>query len=237
MKRGKAGHHWYDDELEQELAKAAARMDATGRYPPSRLATRPIDDRQPEQPAEAPDPRPPRFRRRRALRVAVPLIALVITGCTQAQLDTFQQQTGVTFDQPTIDNLLNAPDAPMPLGDGRMITTDGQIEMPLRSGHCDQWRAVAIAAGWTPTEFDAWASRIIWRESHCDPGARSRTRDSGLFQINDINLVDMRQRPALWAEAIDKLGGVPSQADLYDPYTNAVVAEALFDIRGSAPWS
>ena len=30
-------------------------------------------------------------------------------------------------------------------------------------------------------------SRIMWRESNCQPEVRSRTSDTGLLQINDIN--------------------------------------------------
>lgn len=37
-------------------------------------------------------------------------------------------------------------------------------------------------------------SRIMWRESRCQPDVRSRTRDTGLLQINDVNLEYLRDR-------------------------------------------
>jgi len=37
-------------------------------------------------------------------------------------------------------------------------------------------------------------SRIMWRESRCQPNMRSKTRDTGLLQINDVNLQYLQQR-------------------------------------------
>lgn len=37
-------------------------------------------------------------------------------------------------------------------------------------------------------------SRIMWRESRCQPELRSTTRDTGLLQINDINRPWLTQR-------------------------------------------
>jgi membrane-bound lytic murein transglycosylase MltF len=37
-------------------------------------------------------------------------------------------------------------------------------------------------------------SRIMWRESRCQPTVRSRTSDTGVLQINDINRPWLTQR-------------------------------------------
>ena len=68
------------------------------------------------------------------------------------------------------------------------------------------------------------AARIVSCESGWNPAARSRTGDTGLFQINDIH-----RQP----------GGVAfglTIEDLQDPVTNVTVARALYDSQGWTPW-
>ena len=56
------------------------------------------------------------------------------------------------------------------------------------TGRCPQYEVLlaqlAPRGGWDVKRM----SRYMWRESRCTPTVRSRTRDSGLLQINDINL-------------------------------------------------
>lgn len=42
---------------------------------------------------------------------------------------------------------------------------------------------LAPKGGWDVNRM----SRLMWRESRCTPTVRSKTRDSGLLQINDVN--------------------------------------------------
>lgn len=55
-------------------------------------------------------------------------------------------------------------------------------------GRCPQYEALlfehAPKGGWDVRRM----SRYMWRESRCTAQIRSRTKDSGLLQINDINL-------------------------------------------------
>jgi hypothetical protein len=55
-------------------------------------------------------------------------------------------------------------------------------------GRCPQYEALLIQhapkGGWDIRRM----SQYMWRESRCTANVRSRSRDSGLLQINDINL-------------------------------------------------
>lgn len=75
-------------------------------------------------------------------------------------------------------------------------------------------------------------SRIVWRESRCQPDVRSRTRDTGLLQINDIN--------HRWLS--DRFGKPVTVELLYNPETNIEAAALLFRFwqrtagNGYQPW-
>lgn len=83
-------------------------------------------------------------------------------------------------------------------------------------GRCTQYEplleALAPEGGWSVDVF----SRLMWRESRCDPTARSRTRDSGLLQINDRHLASLG---AQWGTEVDP----------YDPVMNIRAAAVLCD--------
>lgn len=55
------------------------------------------------------------------------------------------------------------------------------------TGRCTQYEELltqyAPLEGWDVARM----SRYMWRESGCEPAVRSRTSDTGLLQINDIN--------------------------------------------------
>lgn len=80
-------------------------------------------------------------------------------------------------------------------------------------GRCTQYEplieALAPEGGWDVDRF----SKIMWRESRCDPTARSTTKDSGLLQINDR-----------WIEPLAAQFGV---FDPYDPVDNIRAAAVL----------
>lgn len=84
---------------------------------------------------------------------------------------------------------------------------------------CPQWHDLAIKVGWKVENLPT-LDRVMWKESRCNPTARSTTSDSGLTQINDVHL------DWLW----DQYG--ISQQDLYDPAVNLTVALMLFDYVG-----
>jgi soluble lytic murein transglycosylase-like protein len=75
-------------------------------------------------------------------------------------------------------------------------------------------------------------SKIMWRESRCQPEVRSRTRDTGLLQINDINQPWLTNRM-----------GTPVDANtLTDPELNVAAAAQLYRFwnnhtrNGYQPW-
>lgn len=87
----------------------------------------------------------------------------------------------------------------------------------------------APKGGWDVAKM----SRYAYRESRCTPNARSRTRDSGLLQINDVNLAYLSQ----------KFGRKITAVDLYDPTTNVRAAAMLCEFWRNAgrscyrPWA
>lgn len=95
---------------------------------------------------------------------------------------------------------------------------------PRYGGDVERWYNTAIAAGWSHNQWP-WVRCIIRRESGGNPGARSRTNDSGLMQINDVNVGFLRGK-----------GIIASRWDLFDPLTNLIAAKALYDLSGTSPW-
>jgi soluble lytic murein transglycosylase-like protein len=101
------------------------------------------------------------------------------------------------------------------------------------AGRCTQWEdllaAHAPARGWDVHRM----SKLMWVESRCWPEIRSRTSDTGLMQINDINLPFLR----------NVLGEDVSRWTLTDPVQNVRAAAALCDYWASRrstcyqPWS
>jgi len=101
------------------------------------------------------------------------------------------------------------------------------------TGRCPQYETLltqlAPKGGWDVKRM----SRYMWRESRCTPNVRSRTRDSGLLQINDVNLP--------WLSS--KLHRRITPAALMDPTTNVRAAARLCEYGRRAwgncyqPWS
>lgn len=87
---------------------------------------------------------------------------------------------------------------------------------------CAQWYDLAIQAGFTPEQWKEPISRIMFRESHCDPGADNPSSTArGLMQ-------ELR----MWA---DDCGGV--YTDLYDPTFNIDCAFHIWQVSGWGAWS
>lgn len=84
-------------------------------------------------------------------------------------------------------------------------------------GRCTQWEPLltelAPAGGWDVVQM----SRYTWRETRCWPGLRSRTADSGLTQINDVNHRYLRTALGEWVD----------RYTLMDPRQNIRAAAAL----------
>lgn len=101
------------------------------------------------------------------------------------------------------------------------------------AGRCRQYETAintyAPKGGWNVAKM----SRTMWRESRCTPWVRSRSRDSGLLQINDVNL------PYLSS----KMGFRVTSQSLMDPQTNIRAAALLCSYARKAwgscyvPWS
>jgi Transglycosylase SLT domain len=90
-----------------------------------------------------------------------------------------------------------------------VIVAGSGVTHAARPTACPQYeealRTYAPAGGWDIAQMSA----IIARESGCNPAARS-ARDSGLLQINDVNLSFLTAR----------LGATVDATALFDPVTN-----------------
>lgn len=96
---------------------------------------------------------------------------------------------------------------------------------------CPQYEMLLEAhnPGWDVARM----SRIMWRESRCQPEVRSRTSDTGLLQINDVN------RPWL----TDQMGTEVTVEVLRDPDMNVRASAKLYKFwnratgNGYQPWT
>lgn len=98
---------------------------------------------------------------------------------------------------------------------------------------CREWEAAAVAVGWKPSNVTR-LSKIMWRESRCDPQAyngRHRDRSYGLLQIN----TKVTRRIDLWSE-LQRRCGLTSRDQLFDPVTNLSCGLMLFRAYGWKPW-
>lgn len=89
-------------------------------------------------------------------------------------------------------------------------------------GNCGEWHDLAIAVGWPETEWPT-LSRVLYRESRCDPTAFNGS-DHGLTQINKIH----RE----WVESMGL-----TMDDLFDPSVNLAFALDLWESSGWSPWA
>lgn len=98
-----------------------------------------------------------------------------------------------------------------------LATCGTPAESSTIPGRCTQWEALlaehAPPFGWDVERM----SKLMYRESNCLPGVRSRTSDSGLLQINDINHPFLRRYLDEWVDAWT----------LLDPAQNVRSAAAL----------
>lgn len=130
---------------------------------------------------------------------------------------TFRRRLAALISLPTVSVL--AATAPAAAASGTP-TSCPQYEAALQ--------AYAPPGGWDVAQMSA----IMARESNCDPAARSATNDSGLLQINDINL------PWLTTQA----GTVVDPTTLADPVQNIRAGALLctyWQARGKScyfPW-
>lgn len=92
--------------------------------------------------------------------------------------------------------------------------------------HCRQHYATALAVGW-PADQWRTLSRVMWRESRCNPGAvhrnRNRSVDRGLMQVNSVHL------PWLADYGV-------SAADLSTADGSLTAALLLWERQGWRPW-
>lgn len=118
------------------------------------------------------------------------------------------------------------PDSPSPeassptdsSGDGDV---PDEVFQTIEGTACEQWSDTALAAGWTVDQWYDPLSRIMARESNCDPGAYNSSGASGLLQI----MPD-------WA---DNCGGSPD--DLFDPWFNLSCGLVVLSAQGWGAWS
>lgn len=88
---------------------------------------------------------------------------------------------------------------------------------------CPQYESLLARNGLPVGTF----SRIMHRESNCRAGVRSRSRDTGLLQINDVNHRWLRRQ----------LGAPVTVSWLKVPSNNVRAAAVLYHAFGTRPWA
>lgn len=178
------------------------------------------------------------------MKKLLPIVALgALAGCTPAQVDGWldwwhdSPEAAVDFaesdwvqrslewdcdnycdvDDPEMQGGSSADAAPVSESDGDVVDE----QYPDLGGSCSQWSDAALAAGFSASQWNEPISRIMSRESGCNPGAYNPSGASGLMQVM-----------AGWA---DDCGGSPS--DLFDPYFNLRCAHYVYEVQGWGAWS
>lgn len=90
---------------------------------------------------------------------------------------------------------------------------------------CVDWYDYAIEVGFTPEQWAEPISRIMWRESRCNPGAVGPTDDWGIMQIHGP-----------WVGALCSAGIACSRAELLDPSVNLRAAFYVYGVQGWRAW-
>lgn len=144
------------------------------------------------------------------IRTTIGAVALVVTmsACTPGQTQYW------------VERILGAEATADPADDAAVEADLAQIPAEPDTA-CREWFWYAMEAGFTYSQWMEPLSRIMYRESHCDPGAHNPSGASGLTQVMPM-----------WA---DDCGGVP--ADLFDPAFNLRCAKHVLDVSGWGAWS
>jgi hypothetical protein len=123
------------------------------------------------------------------------------------------------------------PDLPIGITYETTTTSSTTTTMVLPDGDCSEWYPVALDAGWSIDQLTK-LGRIIFKESSCQHDVANKTYSYGLTQIE-------------WSAHkgwLESEFGIVEREDLFDPYTNLVVARWLFDYAkesygcGWQPW-
>ena len=96
-----------------------------------------------------------------------------------------------------------------------LMSMCGPVDQAKPVNSCPEWEPLLHVhnPGWDVPRM----SRIMWRESRCQPAVQSKTSDTGLLQINRIN--------HRWLSG--RLGVEINRDTLTDPVLNVQAAAAL----------
>ena len=123
------------------------------------------------------------------------------------------------------------PPVPVRSVEIKATTSTTTTTVALPDGSCSEWYPVALEAGWSIDQLQK-LGRIMWRESNCIHDIANKTYSYGLTQIE-------------WSAHkgwLESEFNITVREDLYDPYTNLLVAKWLFDYAkdsygcGWQPW-
>lgn len=123
------------------------------------------------------------------------------------------------------------PPVPVRSVEFKATTSTTTTTVALPDGSCSEWYPVALEAGWSIDQLQK-LGRIMWRESNCIHDIANKTYSYGLTQIE-------------WSAHkgwLESEFNITVREDLYDPYTNLLVAKWLFDYAkdsygcGWQPW-
>lgn len=94
---------------------------------------------------------------------------------------------------------------------------------------CPQWLDMARSAGWAEEDF-ARLTRVMWRESRCNPQSHNGTGPDDSYGLLQVNV-----KGYLW-KGRAQMCGLSERSDLFDPATNLRCALVLWQRSGWRPW-
>lgn len=159
----------------------------------------------------------------------VALVAtLTLAACTPEQLATYERETGIRLDA----SLIDMPDVPIRLADGREVLTDGSVTAePIApaGSKCPQHYGAALGAGWAVTDWER-LDYVMWRESRCNPRVHNPVGRDDSYGLMQINMKAHRS----WVRPL--VDGDLNR--LYDPSTNLRIGRILWERAGQygCPW-
>lgn len=100
---------------------------------------------------------------------------------------------------------------------------------PSVGNGCPQWLDTARSAGWAEEDL-ARLTRVMWRESRCNPQAHNGTGPDDSYGLLQVNV-----KGYLW-KGRAQMCGLSERSDLFDPATNLRCALVLWQRSGWRPW-
>lgn len=154
------------------------------------------------------------------------LLPLLVASCSSSSVvDTTNESSSVPTRNTVVITApaLSTTTTTIPKGISLSDISNAIEEYRDKYGKCGEWHDLAIEVGFAEEDW-ATLSRIIYRESRCQPDAWNGA-DAGLTQINQIH--------TKWINDM----GMSHPDDMFNPKSNLHFAYLLHKGSGWKPWA